>query len=131
MLNKNGGAMLARVKGNSYLNPGGTLFTTAPAVPNSVSATPNGPLALDYGNAGVGLARGPGNDNWDMTLAKETRVGGLREGATLNFRTEFFNVWNHAQYQNPGTAVGTSSYGVINQSSVAPRLIQFALKYVF
>jgi Carboxypeptidase regulatory-like domain len=131
VLNKNGGSMLARVKGNSYLNPGGTLFTTAPAVPNSVSATPNGPLALDYGNAGIGLARGPGNDNWDMTLLKETKVGGLREDATLIFRTEFFNVWNHAQYQNPGTAVGTSSYGVINQSSVAPRLIQFALKYLF
>ena len=65
------------------------------------------------------------------TLAKDTKVGGLREDGTLNFRTEFFNVWNHAQYQNPGTAVGTSSYGFINQSSVAPRLIQFALKYVF
>ncbi|WP_245632391.1 hypothetical protein [Edaphobacter aggregans] len=55
----------------------------------------------------------------------------MREDATLTFRTEFFNVWNHAQYQNPGTAVGTSSFGVINQSSVAPRLIQFALKYQF
>jgi hypothetical protein len=66
-----------------------------------------------------------------MTLAKETRVGGLREGATLDFRTEFFNVWNHAQYANPGTGAGTASYGVINASSVAPRLIQFALKYVF
>ncbi len=78
-----------------------------------------------------GSIRGPGNDNWDTTLAKETKVGGLREDATLTFRTEFFNVWNHAQYQNPGTAVGTSSFGVINQSSVAPRLIQFALKYQF
>jgi len=66
-----------------------------------------------------------------MTLSKETRVGGLREDATLDFRTEFFNVWNHPQYANPGTAVGTASYGVINTSSVAPRLIQFALKYVF
>lgn len=66
-----------------------------------------------------------------MTLAKDTKVGGLREDATLIFRTEFFNVWNHAQYQNPGTAVGTSSFGVINQSSVAPRRIQFALKYQF
>jgi hypothetical protein len=66
-----------------------------------------------------------------MTLGKETRVGGINEGATLTFRTEFFNVWNHAQYANPGTAVGTASYGVINASSVAPRLIQFALKYQY
>jgi hypothetical protein len=40
-------------------------------------------------------------------------------------------VWNHAQYANPGTGVGTASYGLINASAVAPRLIQFALKYQF
>jgi hypothetical protein len=129
ILNRNGGSMLARVKGNSYINSPKSLFTTAPAVPNSVAL--NGLLALDYGNVGIGSVRGPGNNTWDMTLAKETKVGGLREDAALTFRTEFFNVWNHAQYQNPGTAVGTSSFGVINQSSVAPRLIQFALKYQF
>jgi hypothetical protein len=56
------------------------------------------------------------------------RVGGLREDANLEFRTEFFNVWNHAQYANPGTGAQTTSYGVINASSVAPRLIQFALE---
>ena len=91
----------------------------------------NGVQAIDYGNIGICVARGPGNDNWDKTLAKETWVGGLREGATLTFRTEFFNVWNHAQYANSGAGVGMASYGVINSSSVAPRLIQFALKYQF
>ena len=121
--------MLNRVKTNTFLTSGTTLFTAAPAVANSVAV--NGTFATDYGNSGVGVARGPGNDNWDMTLAKETRVGGLRENATLTFRTEFFNVWNHAQYANPGVGVGTASYGVINASSVAPRLIQFALKYQF
>jgi hypothetical protein len=131
VLNNTGSSMLTRVKGNSYLNSAATLFTTAPAVANSVAATTGGPLALDYGNSGIGVARGPGNNTWDAALLKDTKVGGLREDATLTFRTEFFNVWNHAQYQNPGTAVGTASYGVINQSSVAPRLIQFALKYVF
>jgi hypothetical protein len=129
VLNRNGASMLDRIKSNSFLTPGSTLFVTAPAVP--FSAAFKGVQAIDYGNSGIGVARGPGNDNWDMTLAKETRVGGLREGATLTFRTEFFNVWNHAQYANPGTAVGTASYGVINASSVAPRLIQFALKYQF
>ncbi|MGI4757758.1 MAG: carboxypeptidase regulatory-like domain-containing protein [Janthinobacterium lividum] len=128
---KTGGSMLDRVKGNSYLASGNTLFTTAPAVAYSVAAVAGGPLATDYGNSGVGVVRGPGNQNWDMTLVKTTRVGGLREDATLDFRTEFFNAFNHAQYANPGTAVGTASYGVINASSVAPRLIQFALKYQF
>jgi Carboxypeptidase regulatory-like domain len=131
VVNKNGGSMLSRIKNNTYLNP---VFVTAPAVafaaPTSTSAT-NPILPTEYGNSGIGVARGPGNDNWDMTLAKATRVGGIREGATLDFRTEFFNVWNHAQYANPATGAQTASYGVINASSVAPRLIQFALKYVF
>jgi hypothetical protein len=131
ILNKNGGTMLARVKNNTYLNPSASLFVTAPAVPFSAAATTGGPQAIGYGNSSIGPVRGPGNDNWDMTLSKTTRVGGLREDATLDFRTEFFNVWNHPQYANPSTGVGTASYSVINASSVAPRLIQFALKYVF
>ena len=131
--NKNGGSMLNRVRNNNYLNPGSTVFTVAPVAPNSTTATPGVPNSLPtlYGNSGIGAVRGPGNQNWDMTLVKTTKVGGLREDATLDFRTEFFNVWNHAQYANPGTGVGTPSYGVINTSSVAPRLIQFALKYQF
>jgi Carboxypeptidase regulatory-like domain len=131
ILNKKGGTMLARVKNNTYLNPSASLFVTAPAVPFSAAATTGGPQAIDYGNSAIGAVRGPGNDNWDMTLSKTTRVGGLREDATLDFRTEFFNVWNHPQYGNPSTGVGTASYSVINTSAVAPRLIQFALKYVF
>jgi len=131
ILNKNGGSMLTRIKNNTYLNPSASLFVTAPAVPFSAAASTGGPQAIDYGNSAIGAARGPGNDNWDMTLSKTTRVGGFREDATLDFRTEFFNVWNHPQYANPGTGAGTASYGVINSSVVAPRLIQFALKYVF
>jgi Carboxypeptidase regulatory-like domain len=132
VLNKNGGSMLNRVKTNSFLNPSASLFVTAPVVafaaPSSATSTI---LPTDYGNSGVGVARGPGNDDWDMTLSKATRVGGIREGATLDFRTEFFNVWNHAQYTNPSTGAQTASYGQITSSAVAPRLIQFALKYIF
>jgi len=132
ILNKNGGGMLTRIKNNTYLNPSSTVFATAPAVPFSTPATSTSTiLPTEYGNSGIGVARGPGNNNWDMTLAKSTKVGGLREDATLDFRTEFFNVWNHAQYANPSTGAQTASYGVINASSVAPRLIQFALKYQF
>jgi hypothetical protein len=132
VLNKSGGTMLSRIKTNTYLNSGNSLFVVAPAVAFSGNASAtNTTQAIDYGNSGIGVARGPGNDNWDMTLVKSTKVGGLREDANLDFRAEFFNVWNHAQYANPGTGVGTASYGLINASAVAPRLIQFALKYQF
>ena len=50
------------------------------------------------------------------------------------FRTEFFNMFNHPQFANPSgsqTDVSKSTFGQITSSSVNPRLIQFALKYVF
>ena len=75
---------------------------------------------------------GPGQFNFDAVLQKTTQVGGIRESGTLVFRSEFFNLFNHPQFNNPGTATSTpATFGIITSESVAPRLIQFALKYVF
>jgi hypothetical protein len=127
--NKNGGTMLNRVKTNTYLNPASSVFGLAPPVPNAaLNGTVN---AYDFGNSSIGAVFGPGNDNWDMALEKTTRVGGIRESATLNFRTEFFNVWNHPEYSSPATAVNATTYSQITSSAGSPRLIQFALKYLF
>jgi hypothetical protein len=87
--------------------------------------------AYDFGNSAIGAARGPGNDNWDMAIIKTTRVGGIHESATLDFRTEFFNAWNHPEYASPSTAVNATTYSQITSSAGSPRLIQFALKYAF
>jgi hypothetical protein len=84
-----------------------------------------------YGNTGVGIITGPGQFNTDLSIGKVTTVGGLRENAQLAFRTEFYNALNHPQFANPGTTFGTATFGVITQTSVAPRLIQFGLKYIF
>jgi len=84
-----------------------------------------------YGNTGVGILRGPGQFNTDVSIGKLTTVGGLRENAQLAFRAEFYNALNHSQFANPGTNFGTANFGVITQTSVAPRLIQFGLKYIF
>jgi hypothetical protein len=87
--------------------------------------------ATGYGNAGVSILNGPGQVNTDFSIGKRTRVGGLREDAELAFRMEFYNSLNHGQFANPGTSLGTASFGVITQTSVAPRLIQFGIKYLF
>ena len=87
--------------------------------------------ATGYGNAGQSLLDGPPQFNTDFSLGKRTVVGGLRENAELAFRVEFYNSLNHPQFSNPGTTLGTANFGVITQTSVAPRLIQFALKYLF
>jgi len=84
-----------------------------------------------YGNAGQGIVAGPGQFNTDVSIGKTTTVGGFHENAQLAFRTEFYNALNHPQFANPGTNFGTANFGVVTQTSVAPRLIQFALKYIF
>jgi hypothetical protein len=88
--------------------------------------------ATGYGNVLMNPVLGPGQFNWDISIQKHTVVGGLREDADLEFRTDFFNAFNHAQFSNPASNVGSAStFGVITTTSVGPRIIQFALKYVF
>jgi len=87
--------------------------------------------SLGYGNTGQSILNGPGQFNTDFSIGKSTTVGGLRENAQLAFRAEFYNALNHPQFSNPGTNFGTVNFGVITQTSVAPRLIQFGLKYLF
>ncbi len=96
------------------------------------AATPVGAdKSTAYGTAGQSILNGPGQINTDFSLSKTARVGGIHEDAVLGFRMEFYNALNHAQFANPGTTLGTATFGVITQTSVAPRLIQFALKYLF
>jgi hypothetical protein len=96
--------------------------------------TPCGTL---FGNSGSGLIEGPGQFNWDLSVLKTTRI---TERQTLQFRTEFFNIWNHPQFTNPNAGQGaifalpdraSGSFGQITSTSVNPRVIQFALKYIF
>jgi carboxypeptidase family protein len=108
---------------------------------NSTCAIPNvtGTNGTGWGNSSLGILLGPGQFNWDMSLIKTTKVGGIREDATLTFRTEFFNAFNHAQFNNPGQVsnipgmvdVSKATFGQITSTSVNPRLIQFALRYAF
>jgi hypothetical protein len=87
--------------------------------------------ATGYGAAPQSIMNGPGQVNTDFSLGKRTRVGGIREDAELAFRVEFYNALNSPQFANPGTTFHTANFGVITQSSVAPRLVQFGVKYLF
>jgi hypothetical protein len=56
----------------------------------------------------------------------------ISDASNMEFRAEFFNIFNHANFGNPGTARATpATFGVIQTTTVAPRIIQFALKYQF
>jgi hypothetical protein len=88
--------------------------------------------ATDFGNMGPGVnVLGPGQQDWDISIFKTTKVGGIREDATLQFRTEFYNAFNHPNFALPVTNAASGAFGQVSASSVNPRLIQFALKYAF
>ncbi|MGH9971181.1 MAG: TonB-dependent receptor domain-containing protein [Pyrinomonadaceae bacterium] len=90
-----------------------------------------GSTATNFGNSGVGIVTGPGQNNSDFAVIKRTPIGWLREGANVEFRTEFFNVFNHPQFANPDSSVTNATFGQITATSVNPRIIQFGLKLNF
>jgi hypothetical protein len=92
--------------------------------------TPVGQL----GNLGRNVVIGPRFDNTDFSVLKNI---GLREGMRVQFRAEFFDVFNHANLGRPGNMVGTPAFGRITSTrfqtgeSGSSRQIQFALKFIF
>ena len=82
------------------------------------------------GNASRRFFSGPGIDNYDLSLLKDTKV---TEGSQLQFRFEAFNVFNHAAFNNPTGSINSGSFGYVTSSNsqIGPRIMQAALKYIF
>jgi hypothetical protein len=115
-----------------YLNQ--EAFTSAPEAPNG-----SGPGDTDFGDSGVGIVRGPGQHNIDMAVE---RIFPVRESASFRFRAEFFNLTNTPQFANPNNNLDFTSspsgpvnlnpsFGMITSTAANPRIIQFAMKFLF
>ena len=106
--------------------------------PNAFIAQPN--ASGFFGNVGRDAYVGPGLATWDFSAMKETRI---LESLNLQFRAEFFNILNRANFNTPSliTAVGPPSgsttpvasptAGVITGTSTTSRQIQFGLKLIW
>jgi len=94
-----------------------------------------------FGNLGRNIYRGPRQQNWDFSLIKNFKI---TERQTLRFTTDFFNIWNHANFGNPsindvetithdnlGNPTSDGPFGKIFSTVGTPRLIQFSLRYAF
>jgi len=87
------------------------------------------PGRFSFGNSGRGMVYGPGQWNVDFSAFKNIPI---TERFRLQFRTEFFNLFNHANFVNPNTDVtNPGAFGTIRDTSVNARLVQFALKLMF
>jgi len=81
-----------------------------------------------FGTSGIGVMRGPGLINFDFTLAKDLH---LTESKYFQFRTEFFNAFNHANLGLPSLDIASSTFGTIRVTATPARITQFALKFYF
>ena len=146
-----------RANGGLYFNP--TSFTNnqcqdptfAQPVPPACAAgslPSNNQVVLDpslatYGTLPRNFLRGPGYINFDTAFSKTTALVG--EKVKLEFRAEFFNIFNHANFTNPGvvnngngtfsggaggTNINSGQFGQIT-STFDPRIIQLALRLSF
>jgi hypothetical protein len=79
-----------------------------------------------FGTANRAFFHGPGTNNFDMSLQKDLK---LTESKTLEFRGEFFNIFNHAQFFGPSGDIN-GNFGIVT-SAAAPRIGQVALKFLF
>ena len=99
--------------------------------PRDPNLIPGGVPLFTHGNMRRNILRGPGINNWDISLEKDVK---FTESKSLEFRSEFFNAFNHVQFYSPtlqnGTEGGDALFGQVTTDR-GPRIIQFALKLYF
>jgi hypothetical protein len=113
-------------------------------IPSSSGAATADATGTDIGNVGRNVLRGPQQSNFDFSIIKRFKIDEVRD---VEFRTEFFNVFNHVNFANPisdlsavpaggidaqtGKVLSPGPFGRIISTSNNPRIIQFALKFNF
>ena len=81
-----------------------------------------------FGTAAVGTERAPGFEQIDSALFKDFHIA---EHHSLSFRSDFFNLFNFASYDNPDQNIGDANFGQITATRSLPRQIQLSLHYNF
>jgi hypothetical protein len=115
-------------------------------IPSSNGTARADAIGTDIGNVGRNVLRGPQQTNVDFSLIKRFQI---RESKNIEFRAEFFNLFNHVNLTNPisnlnalqssggsidpitGRIINPGDFGRIISTSNNPRIIQFAMKFNF
>jgi hypothetical protein len=92
-----------------------------------------GPNHGRFGTLGRNTFRGPGFHDFDVALIKDTPFGhrGNAEFGTVEFRAEFFNLFNIVNFGLPNNIVSGSGFGIISKTAGSSRQIQFSLKLIY
>ncbi len=148
-LNKVVNAMFADwdLNGILTLQSGLPVSISRPAVNNGSSAHLDSPsiyrwfntsafttaAPFTFGNVGPVLpdVRTAPVRNVDVVLVKNFKASVMEHGLDIQFRSEFFNIFNHAQFAAPNGSVTSQTFGQVTSLANNPRDIQFALKILF
>lgn len=91
-----------------------------------------------YGNTARGIITGPGVQTFDFALVKNTAVPRISEAFNIQFRAELFNIFNRANFGQPGNTIFTDASGnisgaagIVGNTTTSSRQIQFGLKVQF
>ncbi len=92
-----------------------------------------GPNHGRFGSLGRNTFRGPAFHNFDIAVIKDTPFGhrGNAEFGTVEFRAEFFNIFNIVNFGLPSNIVNGSGFGIISRTAGASRQIQLSLKIIY
>jgi outer membrane receptor protein involved in Fe transport len=85
------------------------------------------PAQGTFGSLGRNVVRGPGINNWDVSFSKRMAI---RENISLQFRAEFFNLFNHTQWNEVSASLGSANFGQVT-SARDPRITQLGLRLIF
>ena len=129
------GTFLAPVDVPSYADNGSKLYVDRNPRHGNPYFNPSHfmqePLPGQIGNAMRRFFVGPGLNNSNLALLKNTKISETKE---VQFRAEAFNVFNHAQFNNPSRRTSTipviGGFGYVT-SARDPRIMQVALKFLF
>lgn len=113
------------IQGNFFYDPTGLFLE----VPWEFTSVEDARARARFGNMGRNVLRGPGVNNMDFSVIKRTNFS---ERGVVEFRAEFFNLFNHAQFnQGFGTSTSSTFLGRVGTFTRGPRNIQLALKVKF
>lgn len=101
-------------------------YFSVPTVTSNVSGV--GLVQTKPGNLGRNTYTGPGWWNADFSLTKDTQFA---EMLKMQFRAEFFNIFNHPTFGTPGGTLGSSGFGLSTSTESSERQMQFALRFMF
>jgi hypothetical protein len=110
---------------NPKTNVGNYWFNTNNFCDATVSGCPQ--QLGTFGNTPHSLCCGPALNNTDLVIAKMTP---LTEKLNTEFRAEFYNAWNHTQFENPDGNFSDTTFGQVLKAR-DPRVMQFAIKFLF